>query len=87
MKVVTAVQLRQSLTRLAKTLERTGEPILLKVGRTEAGVIISVQDFRERFALRDAEETRRALVDEILSDTRPGAVGVDEALSSVRTGA
>ena len=68
MKEISAVDLRQSLRRLAKELEQDGEPILLTVGRRPVGVIVSMSDFRERFALKVAEEERLRLVEEILGD-------------------
>ena len=88
MKEINAVQLRQSLGRLAATLKRNGEPILLKLGREAVGVIISVKDFRERFALKEAEAERVRLVEEILSDQHPGLSAgdpsVDKALGELR---
>jgi PHD/YefM family antitoxin component YafN of YafNO toxin-antitoxin module len=84
MKELRAVELRQSLRRLAKTLERDGEPILLKVGRRPVGVIVSLRDFRERFALKAAEEERRRLIEEILADRREGRVPVRKVLDELR---
>jgi PHD/YefM family antitoxin component YafN of YafNO toxin-antitoxin module len=88
MKEINAVQLRQSLGRLAATLKRNGEPILLKLGREEVGVIISVKDFRERFVLKEAEAQRVRLVEEILSDQHPGLsagdLSVEKALGELR---
>lgn len=84
MKELTAVELRQSLGRVARSLEKDGEPILLKIGRRPVGVIVSLRDFRERFALEAAKAERRKLVGEILEDRVDGAVTVDEALSGLR---
>ncbi|HEY3233916.1 MAG TPA: hypothetical protein VGJ84_04335 [Polyangiaceae bacterium] len=84
MKELTAVELRQSLGKVARSLERDGQPILLKVGRRPVGVIVSMRDFRERFALKMAEEERRKLVEEILSDQQSGAVMVGQALDELR---
>jgi len=85
-KEINAVQLRQGLKRVARGLEATGEPVLLKVGRKPVGVIISLQDFEERFVLRQAEEARRQLVEEILSERRSAEGDVDEALEELRSG-
>jgi hypothetical protein len=85
MKEINAVQLRQSLGRLAATLKQTGEPILLKVGREAVGVIISLRDFRERFVLRQAEAERVRLVEEILADQHPETVPVDDTIEALRS--
>jgi hypothetical protein len=84
MKEINAVQLRQSLGRLAATLKRTGEPILLKVGREAVGVIITVKDFRERFVLGQAAAERVRLVEEILADQHPDEIPLDETLEELR---
>jgi PHD/YefM family antitoxin component YafN of YafNO toxin-antitoxin module len=84
MKELTAVELRQSLGKVARSLEKDGEPILLKVGRRPVGVIVSLRDFRERFALRAAEEERKKLVEEILADRRAGARSVDDTIDELR---
>jgi hypothetical protein len=39
------------LARLARALERDGQPVQLKVGRRPVGVTISLRECRERFAL------------------------------------
>jgi len=84
MKEVTAVGLRQSLGRIARKLERDGEPIMLRLGGRRVGVIISIKDFRERFSLKVAEEERDRLVEEILANRIAGAVSVDEVLDELR---
>ena len=84
MRELTAVGLRRSLGRIARDLERDGEPVLLKLGRRPVGVIVSMRDFHERFALKAAQEERRALVDEIMADRRPGAIPIQDALDELR---
>ncbi len=84
MKEVSAVDLRQSLGRVAKSLERDGEPILLTLGGKPVGVIVSLKDFEERFALEQARAARAELIEEILGDRRKGAVSVDKALTDLR---
>lgn len=84
MREVNVVQLRQSVARLARQLEEDGEPVLLKVGNTPVGVIVSLKDFRERFALEDAKETRRRLVDEIRAERRAGGASIERVLDDVR---
>jgi PHD/YefM family antitoxin component YafN of YafNO toxin-antitoxin module len=84
MKEVTATELRQAMGEVARGLEQTGEPVLLKLGRKAVGVLVSVKDFEERFALHDAAARREALMEEILADRIKPAVSVDEALASAR---
>lgn len=84
MKEVSAAELRQAMGKVAKRLERTGEPILLKLGNKAVGVLVSVKDFEERFALHDAAVRRRALMDEILADRITATTGVDQALEELR---
>ncbi len=84
MKEVNAAELRQAMGKVAKRLERTGEPILLKLGSKPVGVLVSVKDFEERFALHDAAARRRALVEEILADRIEAPTGVERALDELR---
>jgi prevent-host-death family protein len=84
MKVLRAVDLRKSLGRVARTLERTGEPVALTMRGRTIGVLISVRDWSERFTLRAAQEERRRLVAEILADRRPSSISVDDALAELR---
>lgn len=65
MKRVNALQLRQSMGKVLSELDRTGEPILLEKGRKPVGVIVSLQDYQERFAERVAAEARARIFDEI----------------------
>ena len=83
---INAVELRQSLSKLARRLEKDGEPVLLKLGRKPVGVIVSLRDFRERFALKVAEEERRRLVEDILADRTRTTGPVDAALAELRKG-
>jgi len=62
MKKVNALQLRQSLGKVVATLLRTGEPVLLEKGRKPVAVLISLDDFRERFVEKDASSEREAIV-------------------------
>jgi len=83
MKEMSAVELRGSLSRVAETVE-AGEPILLRLNRRPVGVIISVRDFEERFALDDASGRRQALVEEILGDVRSCPESVEDVLDAIR---
>ena len=84
MKEISAAELRQGLSKVAKGLERTGEPILLKLGRRAVGVIVSPKDYQERFALKQAGELRRRLVEEIIADRIPSDRAVDAVVEELR---
>jgi PHD/YefM family antitoxin component YafN of YafNO toxin-antitoxin module len=84
MREVSAAELRQAMGKVAKRLERTGEPILLKLGNKPVGVLVSVKDFEERFALHDAAARRQALMEEVLADRITSTTGVDDVLGELR---
>lgn len=86
MKSLRAVDLRKSLGRVARSLDRGGEPVALTLRGRAVGVLISVRDWNERFTSRAAQEERRRLVAEILADRRPSATPIEEALDEVRRG-
>ncbi len=67
MKKVNALAMRQSLGKVLRDLERTGEPILVEKGRRPAAVLITLRDYNERFVDRAAAEERRRVVTEILA--------------------
>jgi hypothetical protein len=83
-KEIGAAELRQSLGRIAKRLERDGQPIILKVGRKRVGAIVSIRDFEERFALHEAAGRRAELVEQILSDRRKVSRDADAVLLELR---
>ena len=66
MKKVNALELRQSLTKVIRALQKTGEPILLEKGRKPAAVIISLEDYATRFVEKAADERRKQLYQDIL---------------------
>ncbi len=65
MERVNALELRQSLGKVVERLLKTGEPVLLEKGRKPVGVLISLQDFEERFVERAAKEARAAVLAEM----------------------
>jgi len=65
MEKVNALQLRQSLGRVLRRLEKTGEPILLEKDRKPAAVIISLEEYRKRFVDVEADQQRREIVERI----------------------
>jgi prevent-host-death family protein len=85
MKTLRAVDLRSSLARVARALERTGQPVALTMRGRTVGVLISVRDWHERFTDQAAAEERRRLVAEIEADRLPvSRPTVDEALAELR---
>jgi prevent-host-death family protein len=73
MRRVNALELRQSLGKVVRRLEKDGAPILLERGRRPVAVLISLRDFEERFVERAAAEARDALLAEIDSLVRDAA--------------
>lgn len=65
MKHISAVQLRQSVGKVVKMLEKNNEPVILDKGNKPVAVIISLRDFNERFVEKAAEEARLELVRKI----------------------
>ena len=65
MKRVNALELRQSLGRVLRSLEKGGEPIIIERHRQPAAVLISLDDWKKRFADREADEQRKRIVEEI----------------------
>lgn len=62
METVNALELRQSLGKVLDQLERGGNPILVCRRRTPAAALVSLKDYRERFADREADDRRREVV-------------------------
>lgn len=65
MKRVNALELRQSLGKVVAALQRTGEPILVEKGRKPVAVLISLEDFHERFVEKAAAEARERVLADI----------------------
>ena len=74
MQKINALELRQSLSKVMQKLKRGGEPILLEKGRQPAAVLISLEDFKRRFAEKEADERRREVQRRILNLSRKSAV-------------
>ncbi len=73
MKTVTALELRQSMGKVIDIIRSTGEPVVLERGRKPVAVLISLQDFEERFVEKDAAQARQKLLAEIDSIARRSA--------------
>lgn len=65
MNKVNALSLRQSLGKVLKQLEKSGQPIFVQRNREDVAVLISMRDFSERFADKQAMAEREKLVQEI----------------------
>jgi prevent-host-death family protein len=62
MKTTNALKLRQSLGKILKQLAKDGEPIIVEKDRKPAAVLIAIEDFQRRFADREADAAREAIV-------------------------
>jgi len=70
MKKTNALEIRRSLGKVLRQLERDGRPILVERDRRPTAVLISIRDYRERFVDLEAAEERQQLVAEILESRR-----------------
>jgi prevent-host-death family protein len=61
MKVVNALQIRQSLGKILDEVERSGEPVLVERGRQPKAVLVPLRLFRERFVDKTVHEERLLL--------------------------
>lgn len=62
MKKVDSLALRQSLGRVLRALEKSGEPIMVERRNKPAAILISLDDFQKRFVDKNADERRRVVV-------------------------
>jgi prevent-host-death family protein len=62
MKRVNALEMRQSVGKVLRQLEKGGQPVIIERRRRPAAVLISLDDFEKRFADRDADEKREEIV-------------------------
>jgi PHD/YefM family antitoxin component YafN of YafNO toxin-antitoxin module len=70
MRKTNALEMRRSLGKVLRDLAQGGEPILVEKDREPTAVLISLQDYRERFVDRVASEERQQIVAEIIA-SRP----------------
>ena len=61
MKTVNALKVRNNLGEILDTLTKTKEPILLSKGREVRAVLITPEQFKERFLDFQAEEQKKEL--------------------------
>lgn len=62
MKRINALEMRQSLGKVLRALEKGGEPVIIERQRRPAAILISLDDYQKRFADRDADEKRIEIV-------------------------
>jgi len=65
MKEVTALTLRNRLGEILEQLGKTGEPVLVSKGRKARAVMITPEQFEQRFLVYQAEEKKRELLSKI----------------------
>ena len=70
MTTVNALTIRNKFGEVLKTLEETGEPILVSKGRELRAVLISIEDFETRFVDKRAGEEADRVFQRIVSDRR-----------------
>lgn len=56
------MEMRQSVGKVLRQLERGGAPVIIERRRRAAAVLISLDDYERRFADRDADEKREEIV-------------------------
>ena len=84
MKTTNALEVRRSLGKVLTRLSRGGEPILVERNGQPAAVLISMEDYRERFADGVAASEREQLVKDILGSRAPSRARKN-AVEDVRT--
>jgi PHD/YefM family antitoxin component YafN of YafNO toxin-antitoxin module len=86
MKTVNALEIRNHLGRVLEELEKTREPILVSKGRQVRAVIITIEDFKNRFIDRQVEEEKDRLLKKIhdLGKKRIGARESTDVLRETR---
>ena len=67
MKTVNALTIRNNLGSVLDALEKTKEPIMISKGRVIRAVLITPDDFKQRFIDKQAEEERQKLYNRIKS--------------------
>ena len=84
MQTTNAIEVRRSLGKVLRRLERGGEPILVERNGKPAAVLISLLEFRERFADVDAAQERQRLVEEVLAMRKRAKGAKRSAVEEVR---
>jgi prevent-host-death family protein len=66
MKTINALTARNNLGKILDTLNKTGEPILLSKKNKIKAVLITPEDFKKRFVDVQAEDDKRAFLENII---------------------
>ena len=83
MKEVNALTLRNRLGEILDQLARTGEPVLVSKGRKTRAVMITPEQFEQRFLVYQAEEKKRELLEKIRS-SRSARIGRKTSVDVLR---
>jgi len=84
MEKVNALSLRQSLGKVLRGLEKGGQPVQVEKNNRPVAVLVSIRDFRERFADKGALAEREQLVQEIDGFRRKHPVKGGSVLEALR---
>ena len=83
MKEVTVLTLRKRLGEILEQLEKTGEPVLVSKGRKARAVMITPEQFEQRFLVYQAEEKKRELLAKVRA-SRSARIGRKTSLEVLR---
>jgi prevent-host-death family protein len=65
MKRTNALDVRQSLGKILRDIQKDGEPVMVEQRSKPAAVLISLEDYQKRFVDVEADSQRRAIVERI----------------------
>jgi len=82
-KEVNALTLRNRLGEILDRLKETGEPVLVSKGRKARAVMITPEQFEQRFLVYQAEEKKRELLAKIKA-SRSARLGRKTSLEVLR---
>jgi len=80
MEKTNALKLRQSLGKVLQRLQKTGQPILVEKDRKPVAVLISLEDFQNRFVDKIADAARSKIIDHIRSANLKLGIGNSKAI-------
>jgi PHD/YefM family antitoxin component YafN of YafNO toxin-antitoxin module len=82
-KEVTALTLRNRLGEILDQLQKTGEPVLVSKGRKARAVMITPEQFEQRFLVYQAEEKKKELLAKVKA-SRSARIGLKTSLDVLR---
>jgi len=83
MKVVNALKVRNSFGEVLSMLRKDGEPILVSKGKKIEAVLITPEQFQQRFLDFQAEERKKELFD-LIQGLRDERLGTKTSLALLR---